>query len=199
MAKSEIAVGEPATSTTEKEDAFLRTVAAPRLEAVKNAEILKHAADTWWNLCLWEKQRADAIDAKATGVLGLASVASAIIGVTGTIGVTFWRVLAAVVFLLAAGVALWALRVKDHGGFADDLVFDALTSVPSTGEPPVTNDPSYIGYLQQTIMQRWLVYNRFKAVSRHRAGLVFVAQSFAVIAVVLVCWVLMVTRFPALA
>jgi hypothetical protein len=187
---------EPTNTTTEAtkaldaaETGFLREVAAPRLESVTNAELLKHFADVWWNLCLWEKQRADAIDTKASGILGLASVASAIVAVGGTATQTSAsRVVGAILFLVSAALALFALRVRDYTGFADGQVFKALDSAKAAAQAPTeANDPALIAYLQQVVMQRWLVYKGYKEASNDRAKWVYSAQVAAGAAIVAVC------------
>lgn len=189
----------PATTNTSTEStqpidaaetAFLRELAAPRLESVTNVELLKHFADVWWNLCLWEKQRADAIDTKASGILGLASVASAIVAVGGgsTSQTSASRVAGAILFLASAALALFALRVRDYTGFADGQVFKALDSANAATQAPTdANDPALIAYLQQVVMQRWLVYKGYKQTSNDRAKWVYSAQVAAGVAIVAVC------------
>ncbi|MGV7240930.1 hypothetical protein [Caballeronia sp. M23-90] len=137
-------LGEKPSALTEKQIEFIQKVAHPRLDAVPGAdtEILKHFSDVWWNLCLWEKQRADVLDGKAQSLVGLASIASALVGLsTLTTGAEPGeiRAWAACMFLVTVLLAIWALLVSNHGGFLDYEVFDALTA----GAKPVGVTPPF--------------------------------------------------------
>jgi hypothetical protein len=182
--------GEPGVDLTPEEIRFLNEVAFPALDATKDDDTLKHFADVWWNLCLWEKQRADVIDAKATGLLGLSSIASAVVAATNLTGQG--RAIAASLFLIAAICAVIALFVRDHSGFVDTEVFGALAA----GTKPVgvskkfSEEHAFRGYLREIVMQRWLIYRNFKSVSETRAKFVQGAQGFAVLAILVLCVVL---------
>jgi hypothetical protein len=186
MAKT-VPKGELLTGQISREEqAFIDDVAFKKLDAVKDDETLKHFADVWWNLCLWEKQRADVIDSKAGSLLGLASVASAVVAATGLSG--SGRPIAVTLFLIAAAFALWALLARDHGGFLDLEVFEALTAATEPVGTPTSSDPDpKRSYLREITLQRWLIYTGFKKVSKTRSGYVKVGQFFAVAAIASLC------------
>ena len=169
-----------------EEQAFIDNVAFKKLDAVVDDDTLKHFADVWWNLCLWEKQRADVIDSKASSLLGLASVASAVVAATGLTGAG--RPIAVTLFLIAAAFALWALLARDHGGFLDIDVFEALTAATEPVGTPTSSDPNpKRSYLREISLQRWLIYAGFKKVSKVRSRYVKAGQIFAVAAIASLC------------
>ncbi|HEM7884022.1 hypothetical protein [Burkholderia cenocepacia] len=173
---------------------FLNGVAFPRLDAVKSSDIdmLRHFNDAWWNLCLWEKQRADVLDGKAQSLVGLASIASALVGLSTVLpGTTqnLIRTLAACMFLVTVILAIWALFVSEYGGFYDREVFEALAAntIPVGIAPAFTDQSSeFASYLKEMAMQRWLIYSQYKKASRKKAFRVTVAQLSAGVAVALV-------------
>lgn len=163
---------------------FLKIVAQPKLNAVPDEDTLKHFADVWWNLCQWEKQRADVLDGKAQSLVGLASIASALIGLGAgqlTPGLpSFFRVLAAVTFLLTVLFSVSALRVRQVAGFLDSDVFLALNATPVLKDTlGFKDDDPFRNYLRETSMQRWFVYDSFKTASSTKAARVRRAQYLA--------------------
>lgn len=184
--------GEPRQDLVPADDIqFLKEVAHPRLDAPASEDVLKHFAETWWNLCLWEKQRADVLDGKATSLVGLASVASAVVAATGdSLGssgwITWFKLGATAAFLVTAVLAVLALRVAKYPGFIDDDVFAALVinQAPSVIPPFKETDPVK-NYYRELAMQRWVVYRGFKRVSETRADMVAWAQIAAIAAVTL--------------
>ena len=171
---------------------FLSKIAHPCLNAVTDNDTLKHFADVWWNLCLWEKQRADVLDGKAQTLIGLATIASAVVTVAvpvvGSDGPgAGLRVAAVVAFLLTASLAVWSLRIAEYGGFLDTDVFGALTiaTVPAGPIPAFDDKDPFRSYLREITMQRWLIYNSFKSASSVKADRVEKAQWLAIVAIAL--------------
>jgi len=167
--------------------AFLTSIAHPELDKVTSLEQLKHFADVWWNLCQWEKQRADAINSKAQMLLGLSGVATALLGTSGlppTLEGLF-RAFAIALFLFTVLLSVWASRIRQHAGFAEQDVFEAL----SCHETPVPNTPAFQDgkpfecYLRETCIQRWFIYRKFKKASASKTGQIQLAQYSACAAI----------------
>lgn len=178
--------GEAFTGLTPTQKTFLDGIAFPHLNGTTNADTLKHFADVWWNLCMWEKQRADVLDGKAQMLLGLAGVASSFVAVAKPIGLfthdpkKIALLMALLALMLAAIAAVLALRVTDYGGFLDTDVFGALTITKTLPIESLfaDNDP-HLSYLRELSMQRWLVYSTYKAASSVKARRVQIAQYLA--------------------
>src|ERR1700761_2408151 len=103
MWKKKVQLGEEVVGgLSDAQIRFLTDKAHPRLDAAISVDQLKHFADVWWNLCQWEKQRADVLDGKAQSLVGLASIASALVGLSGVTAGSpeaFARAAAACMFL----------------------------------------------------------------------------------------------------
>jgi len=171
-----------------QEQAFLREVAFARLDATVDKESLQHVCGSFWDLCLWEKQRASTIDTKAAGLLGLSSVASAIVTAVTPGSSAIALVTGAVGFyLFAAILAAIALLVANYGTFIDGDVFDALHAhhTPVGKLPPFTDHDPFNCYLRETTMQRWLVYRWYGTENDAKAKWLLRSQVSSVIAVAL--------------
>jgi len=183
MADDKGSLGEQIKALSRADDRLIQQVAFPKLDATTDSEVLRHFADVWWNLCLWEKQRADVLDGKASALLGLSSIASAVVAATA-VGAPA-RLLAVILFLGAAACAVWALLARDHGGFLDQDVFGALTAATAPlGTPPFKDADVLRSYLREIVMQRAVVYANFKLASKRRSSAVLVAQLLSLAAVV---------------
>jgi len=171
---------------SEPEKRFLIEVAHASLNKITATDTLKHFCDVWWNLCSWESTRAGILDGKAQGLLTLASIVGAVVTVSAAFGGDqvaggYWRAAAIFLFIVAAGAAVWALRVVDHGGFNDRGVFEALTYDGAAADwfPEFDDKDAFRLYLREVSMQRWAVYRRFKDASREKARRVSIAQYIA--------------------
>jgi len=176
--------GEPTGATyTPDERRFLVEVAHANLDKVEDSDTLKHFADVWWNLCNWEATRAAVLDGKAQGLLTLASIVGAVVAVSAAlggdqVGGSYWRAASIFMFIVAAFLAVWALRVADHGGFFDRGVFEALTYTGEAADwfPAFQDKDHFRLYLREIVMQRWSVYRGFKDASTKKARRVARAQ-----------------------
>jgi hypothetical protein len=168
---------------------FINDTAHPQLDQVTSLEQLKHFADLWWNLCLWEKQRADAVDSKAQMLLGLSGIATALLGTSGLTATPegYIRAVAVGLFLLTVALSVWALRIRQYAGFVDSDIFNALSShakpVPVT--PPFRDGKPFECYLREIALQRWFIYKSYKKASGSKTGQIQLAQGSACAAVVL--------------
>jgi hypothetical protein len=171
---------------TDAHKEFLDAVAFPNLNRCNSDDALKHIADVWWNLCLWEQKRSDVLDTKAQNLLGLASIASALVAVAGPIAGTspitdVLRISSVIGFLVTAILAILALRVSAQAGFYDKDVFDALSLHDVAGNPAMLHDPDpFRCYLRDIAAQRWVIYSGFMSASSTRAKRVENAQLLAV-------------------
>ncbi|QCP48332.1 hypothetical protein FAZ95_03510 [Trinickia violacea] len=167
---------------------------AKHLDAVTDKDVLKHFTETWWNLCQWEKQRLDILDTKAQMLLGLSGLATAILGTGFAEQSHFLRAFAAFGFLLTMACALFALRVRNVGGFIDGEVFGALSAAttPVGNTPPFTDTDVTKCYYRETALQRWLVYDLYKKASASKSIWVRRAQVVAVLAIVLAAVAVMI-------
>lgn len=177
---------------SEEERRFLIEIAHSNLDKVSATDTLKHFSDVWWNLCSWESTRAGVLDGKAQGLLTLASIVGAVVTVSAAFGGdqvagAYWRAAAIFLFILAAGIAVWALRIVDHSGFNDRGVFDALTYDGAAADwfPEFQDKDPFRLYLREIIMQRWSIYRRFKNASREKARRISIAQNTALAGAVL--------------
>jgi hypothetical protein len=166
---------EGATDLSQTERQFIVEVAHANLNHTLDNDTLKHFADAWWNLCSWESQRASGLDSKAQGMLGLSSIAGAVVTVSAPMAGSFaWpiglRVAAIAGFVVTALFAILALRVRDHGGFFDQGVFEALAYPDNVVPwfPAYVDDDRFRRYLREMAIQRWLVYRRHKDASRDK-------------------------------
>jgi len=171
-----------------EQEKFLKEQAYPGLSTTKNPELLKHIAEVWWNLCNWEKQRADILDTKAQGLLGLSSIAGTVVSIAATsfasnpVSKTFLG--AAVLALLTTAIlTLVALRIAKYGGFLEKDIFGAVLLFTEP-DPAVQYDAEqYNVYLRDIAVQRWLVYDSYKKASAKKAEQVDNAQVAAIIAI----------------
>lgn len=189
--------GDTLTPFDDRQKAFLGTHVYEGLNATQDPVVLEHFANVWWELCGWERQRAADIDTKATGLFGLASVATAVVAIGDAIPV--WaRLVAALLFLVSAVASLAALFVRDHGGFYDADVFGATHPGPTPGiDKQYTDESPKLMYLRELAIQRWAVYDRHKQASEKKASIVLAAQVAAVVALIWLCIVLaIVARQP---
>ena len=184
MSNSSQLPGEPiGAEYTPDEKRFLVEVAHANLDRIADNDTLKHFADVWWNLCNWEAARAGVLDGKAQGLLTLASVVGAVVTVSAAlggdqIGGGYWRAASIFMFIIAALLAVWALRVADHGGFFDRGVFEALTYTGDAADwfPAFADKDPFRLYLREIAMQRWSVYRGFKDASTEKSRRVARAQ-----------------------
>ena len=176
-----------AVDLTEEQSRFVRDFAFSHLNKVQDTDQLKHFAETWWNLCQWEKQRLDILDSKAQMLLGLSGIATAILGTGVAQQPNILRALAAVAFLATMICALIALLVKNVGGFLDREVFEALSANTSpVGVTPKFRDGSKLNcYYREIALQRWFVYDQYKKASEKKSPRVKGAQFIAVVAIAL--------------
>lgn len=165
------------------EQAFLVKVAHARLDATENSDVLKHHSDLWWNLCGWEATRAGVLDGKAQALLSLASVVGAVVALSTALGGDqvvggLLRASSIIAFIVAAGLAVWALRVREHAGFHDGGTFDALCYDGKAVDwfPEFKDKDAYRLYLRELCMQRWAVYRRIKGTSDEKGRRVVHAQ-----------------------
>jgi hypothetical protein len=168
----------PLTAEHEK---FIRDVAFPQLDATTDAKMLERLADTFWSLCLWEQQRTTVLDTKAAALMGLSSLAAAVIA-AGTIpGVAPGRLLflarciSISLFILTVLLSIRAQSARKIGSFRDIDVFAALGAhkVPVGATPRFTDASPYECFLRELALQRWLVYRwRSDANDKKYEGLV---------------------------
>jgi hypothetical protein len=151
---------------TAAEREFMNTDVIPKLDKTQDDRVLKDLSDTYWNLCQWEKQRADILDTKAGSLLGFASIAAAVLA-AGAVGashaldaIAIARMLSLLLFASAVALAIVALAVQQYGTFVDRDVFDAtLSHEAPVGEiTPFADKDPYRCYLREMTLQRWLIY-----------------------------------------
>jgi hypothetical protein len=174
------------------EQAFLIKIAHASLDATESSDVLKHHSDLWWNLCGWEATRAGVLDGKAQSLLSLASVVGAVVSLSTTLGGDqvvggLLRATSIVSFILAAAIAVWALRVREHAGFHDGGTFGALCYDGKAVDwfPEFKDKDGYRLYLRELCLQRWAVYRRIKGSSDEKARRVIHAQYAALAGAVL--------------
>ena len=184
-----------ARGLTSAELSFINKVAIPSMDGVKENSPLEHLADSFWALCTWENDRAKALDQKASSLMGLSSIAAAILAMAGNYSgelssaLLLARGISLVLFAFTIGTCLYALLIKQYGSFNDEDVFEALNAhkgpvgdtVPLT--VPFTDMNVYRCYLRETILQRWLIYRVHCDTNDNRAKRVLLAQKLALVAV----------------
>ena len=171
-------------SATER--AFLVEMAHANLNATENSDVLKHHSDLWWNLCGWEATRAGVLDGKAQALLSLASVVGAVVSLSTNLGGDqvlggLLRASSITFFIVAATIAVWALRVREHAGFHDGGTFTAICYDGKAIDwfPEFKDKDAYRLYLRELCMQRWAVYRRMKVSSDEKGRRVAYAQNAA--------------------
>ncbi len=151
-----------------KEKKFIEKIAFPTLDKTKNDKTLEKMADGFWNLCLFERQRTAAIDAKAAALTNISSLAAAVIAASSVIGTgaldslaIIARVVSVLLFILTVFLSLNVQQVTGLGGFSDIDVFQAVRAdTEPVGTPEFDDKDQYRCFLRETILQRWLVYSR---------------------------------------
>jgi hypothetical protein len=171
--------------------AFMNDVAIPKLDKVEDNDILQGLADNFWQLCLWENDRAKTLDSKASSLLGLSSIAAAVVAVAGesaTPGPTalfLARCLSLVLFTATVAVCVLALRLRAYGGFNDEDMFASVCAheAPIGDVKPFQDKDETRCFLKETILQRWLIYRWHSDENDRKAGRVVTAQTMAFLAV----------------
>ena len=176
---------------SDRETNFMNSVAVPRLDGTQDEKSLEDLSLTFWNLCLWEKARADILDTKASYLLGLSSIAAAVIAVGGIAGGTNQTYLllpsgiSLGLFAITVVLSLITLRGRGYGAFNDTDVFDSLRAhLQPVGKvkPFEDKDPRRC-FLRETILQRWLIYRWYGQANDSKFKWLLGAQVFAVVSV----------------
>ena len=173
-------------SSREKE--FMNSVAIPTLDATRDESSLKDLSDVFWNLCLWERDRANVIDTKASYLLGLSSIGGAVVAVGGVAHGTVRSKLllpAAIalgLFILTVIASLWTLLGKAYGTFNDRDTFDSLRAHEGPiGEIRAFEDKDARRcFLRELALQRWLIYRWYGDANDSRFSRLVLAQVLAV-------------------
>ena len=179
---------------TKSELEFINTVAIPALNKTQDEKSLHDLSNNFWNLCQWEKGRADILDSKASYMFGISSIAAAIV-TFGAVVVAKFLVVAAVCLAAVAItliMALIALTGKSYGSFIDKDIFDSLGAHSKAVGPidAFTEKDPYRCYLRETILQRWLIYRSYCNNNDEKYTQLVRAQIIAVIAVFILCFYL---------
>ena len=176
---------------TEAETTFIKSTAFPQLDAIVEEKTLEKFTDLLWNLCLWERQRANSIDTKAAALTGLSSLAAAVVSASTVAPTTpdpvllGARCLSIVLFIGTVILSVNAQRVVKFGGFHDGDVFDALGAhrVPVGVTPPFSDGDPHRCFLREVALQRWLIYRTHSDTNDTKYRRLAVAQGSAVVAV----------------
>jgi hypothetical protein len=174
----------------------MNDTAIPGLDSEMNDEALKGLGETFWNLCLWEDERRRSLDSKVSALLGLASLAAAVVAIAGRGGEPvlslqiYARVVSLGFFTLTVGLSLFALLVRSYGSFNDEDVFSSLAAheTPVGDIRPFKDQDAYRCYLRETILQRWLVYRWHCDANDRKAKGVIGAQVSAFLSVLSLFW-----------
>lgn len=170
---------------------FMNDKAIPVLDSVKDDKTLGDLAGTFWNLCLWENDRAKTLDSKAISLLGLSSIAAAVVAVGGIgqvgglPGLLWARCVSLVLFAVTVAASLYSTLGRHYGTFSDEDVIASLRAHEQpVGEirPFEDKDPRRC-FLKETILQRWLVYRWHEDVNDARFKWLRFAQIMAVVSV----------------
>ena len=172
---------------TDKQIGFINKIAVPNLDGTQDNESLKDLSETYWNLCQWEKGRADVLDTKASYLLGLSSIAGSVVAIGGVTEKTrLWAMaISIVLFSITAILSLFALLGKKYGSFNDEDVFNSLRA----SEQPVgpinsfTDKDQRRGFIRETILQRWMIYRLYSDKNDLRYRWLISAQIFAVLSI----------------
>lgn len=171
---------------------FMKTVAYPRLNETIDDRSLEKVCEALWNICLWEKQRADILDTKAKDLLGLSSLAAAVIAFGGNVvdpqvgTLLLVRAVPLILFIFAVILSIIALLGVKYGGFYDRDVFNALDAHrnPVGDLHPFSDLDPYRCFLRETSLQRWLVQRSFSNRNDIKYRRLLYAQIAALIATV---------------
>ncbi|MEW5922693.1 MAG: hypothetical protein AB1746_01760 [Candidatus Zixiibacteriota bacterium] len=171
---------------------FMNEAAIPILDKTQNEESLQNLSEIFWNLCIWEKDRAEILDTKASYLLGLSSIAAAVITV-GTIAQNFARssILISIgislgLFTITVVTSLITLLGKKYGAFNDLDIFSSLRAhINPIGQikPFNDNDPRRC-FLREITLQRWLIYKWHSDANDSKFKRLIVAQIAAVLSVI---------------
>jgi hypothetical protein len=148
------------------ERTFIQDTAFPVLDRTKEKDSLERLTDGLWQLCQWERQRTSALDAKASSLTSLSSLAAAVMAASTFIGrePDSWfltaRAISVGLFIITVLLSLNAQRVVKLGAFVDAEVFRALDAchTPVGVTPSFSDGDPYRCFLRETALQRWMVY-----------------------------------------
>ncbi len=185
------------TSWTERTDnpysvderAFISKVALPRLNGIKDDRIAEKLAEDFWNLCKLEIDRLKILDSKASALLGLSSIAAAVVSV-GAVGSsshlqTWLRCGSIALFVTTVVLCLVALIGRIYGALIDEEVFSSIDSnkVRKGRRHRFTSKKQYLCFLNETILQRWVVYRKHSVRNKSKARWLLAGQIAAVLSV----------------
>jgi hypothetical protein len=171
------------------ERAFISEVVFPRLNGIKDDRIAEKLAEDFWNLCALEIDRLKILDTKANALLGLSSIAAAVVSV-GTIGsssqlLTWLRCGSIALFITTVVLCLVALVGRIYAAFVDEEIFSSIDSnkVRKDQRHHFTSKKQYLCFLNETILQRWVVLRRRSAKNDSKARWLLAGQIAAVLSV----------------
>lgn len=158
---------------SERELSFMNNDAIPMLDSVSDDSILEKLSETFWNLCIWEKDRASALDTKAASLLGLSSIAAAVVAVSaGTPSqsipsLLIIRCISVGFFTLTVAACIYTLLVRLYGSFND---YDVIAAIKTHDKPlgnvnPFSDKDPKRCFLKETILQRWLIYRWYSDIN----------------------------------
>lgn len=173
------------------EQEFIRGIGFESLNRPLDERALERFSEVLWNLCLWERQRTTAIETKAAALIGLSTLAAAVVsvGFTGATplskAVTVFRLVSVSLFVLTVLLSLFTQRVVTLGGFSDRDVFAALAAheKPVGTTPKFADIDPYRDFLREVALQRWCVYRTFCDGNDAKASRLAWAQLAAALAV----------------
>ncbi|MCP4651372.1 MAG: hypothetical protein GY853_15005 [PVC group bacterium] len=184
---------------------FMNNHAIPILDDTFDEDSLKDMADIFWNLCLWEKGRADILDTKASYLLGLSSIAAAVIAVGGLAKTDISTPMiwaggfSLLLFVLTVIASLYTLLGRLYGGFSDIDIFDALRAYRN----PVGNINEFKDnhprrcFLKELTLQRWMIRKSYNDVNNERFKILKKAQILALSSVAsLIIYLLIAILIP---
>ena len=171
------------------EQAFISKVALPRLNNIKDERIAERLAEDFWNLCQSEIERVKILDTKASALLGLSSIAAAVVsvGVGGPSSQlqTWFRCGSIALFVTTVVLCLFALIGRIYGALMDDEVFSSIDSnkVRKGKWHRFTSKKQYLCFLSETILQRWVVYRKHSVRNESKVHWLMAGQITAVLSV----------------
>ena len=174
-----------------EELAFMNEVAVPYLNKVSDDAILEKLADAFWDLCLWENDRAKTLDTKASYLLGLSGIAGAVVALGGggeapAGALLGWQCASLILFAVTAAASVFALLGRGYGSFNDEDVFSSVcANAEPVGEIVAFSDKNQKScFLRETILQRWLIYRWHGQVNDSKYKRVVFAQVSALVSIV---------------
>jgi hypothetical protein len=176
---------------SQEENAFMNDFAIPILDKITDSNTLEKFADSFWSLCVWENDRAKALDQKASSLLGLSSIAAAVLAVGGdsvnnlALALLSARAASLLLFALTVASCIYALFLRNYGEFLSKDIFLSLSADkdPVGDIRPFQEKDSYRCYLRETTLQRWLIYKWHSDANDKKAKRVWVSQLLALLAV----------------